>query len=66
MSCFDAGSPGRFFAVNELKVVVAYILLHYDLKLAGDGTRPKNVYLARNILPDPTGKVLFRKRKRKS
>ena len=52
--------------MNELKVVVAYILLHYDLKLAGDGTRPKNVYLARNILPDPTGKVLFRKRKRKS
>ena len=65
-SCLDAGSPGRFFAVNELKVVVAYILLHYDLKPAGDGTRPKNVYLARNILPDPTGKVLFRKRKRKS
>nr|VWO97080.1 Uncharacterized protein [Ganoderma boninense] len=58
--------PGRFFAVNELKTVVTYILLHYDLKLAGDGTRPKNVYLARNILPDPSGKVLFRKRKRKS
>ncbi|KAI1791206.1 cytochrome P450 [Ganoderma leucocontextum] len=57
--------PGRFFAVNELKTVVAYILLHYDLKLGGDGTRPKNVYLARNILPDPSGKVLFRKRKRR-
>ncbi len=52
--------------MNELKAVVAYILLHYDLKLPGDGTRPKNVYTARGILPDPSAKVLFRKRKRKS
>ena len=59
-------SPGRFFAANELKTIVAYILIHYDLKLPGEGLRPQNLYLARNILPDPSGKVLFRRRKRKS
>ena len=52
--------------MNELKTIVAYILIHYDLKLPGGGLRPQNLYLARNILPDPRGKVLFRRRKRKS
>ena len=25
-------SPGRFFAANELKCLMGYILLHYDIK----------------------------------
>lgn len=28
--------PGRFFAANQVKIIVAELLLGYDLKLAGD------------------------------
>lgn len=55
-------SPGRFFAANELKSLLAFIVLNYDLKLGGDGQRPRNIYWALNVIPAPKGKVLFRRR----
>ena len=56
-------SPGRFFAANELKAMLAYIVLNYDLKLtSADATRPANVYFANTVLPNQTGQVMFRKR----
>ena len=55
-------SPGRFFAANELKAILAYIILNYDLKLGGDGKRPANIYYANGIIPAVGGQVLFRKR----
>ncbi|EJF57560.1 cytochrome P450 [Dichomitus squalens LYAD-421 SS1] len=59
--------PGRFFAANEMKAIMAYIIFHYDLKIPGDGSRPKNLYHGlTHVLPDPNGKVLFRRRKRES
>ncbi|KAH9923124.1 cytochrome P450 [Epithele typhae] len=55
--------PGRFFASNELKVLIAYILLHYDFKLAGGATtRPENLYIDDSVVPNPTVEVMFRKR----
>ncbi|KZT72300.1 cytochrome P450 [Daedalea quercina L-15889] len=36
--------PGRSFAANELKVMMAYILLHYDIKLEGNGRRPEHQF----------------------
>ncbi|KAH9914911.1 cytochrome P450 [Epithele typhae] len=54
--------PGRFFAANELKALVAFLVLHYDMKIPGDGPRPSDVYFAEHVLPDPTARVLFRKR----
>ncbi|KAI1792290.1 cytochrome P450 [Ganoderma leucocontextum] len=54
--------PGRFFAASELKALLAYIVLNYDLKLGGDGKRPANIYYGTNVVPSVTGKVLFRKR----
>ena len=45
-------SPGRFFAVNEVKIFFAYILLNYDFKLPGDSTEvPKGVPGGRPIRP---------------
>ena len=41
---------------------MAYIVVNYDLKIGGDGKRPANVYFAENMIPDPKGKILFRKR----
>ncbi|KAH9919404.1 cytochrome P450 [Fomitopsis serialis] len=34
--------PGRFFAVNELKVMMVYTLLHYDVKFEDGQPRPDN------------------------
>ncbi|KAI3320182.1 cytochrome P450 [Xylariaceae sp. AK1471] len=54
--------PGRFFASNQIKIILAYILSHYDFKFE-DGVvgRPKNIMFEVNVLADPTIKVLFRK-----
>lgn len=53
-------SPGRFFAINEIKVVLAFLLLRYDFKV--DGIRPPNSEDRGQTVPDYTGKVLFRRR----
>ncbi|RPD64678.1 cytochrome P450 [Lentinus tigrinus ALCF2SS1-7] len=53
--------PGRFFAANELKAMLAYIVLNYDFKLE-DGVRPPNVYTGFTILPPMDKQVMFRKR----
>ena len=55
-------SPGRFFAANELKAMLAFIVLNYDLKLGGDGKRPPNLYFAQSVIPALDGQVMFRKR----
>ena len=41
--------------------MLAFIVLNYDLKLAGDGSRPENMYYEQNVIP-PAGKILFKKR----
>ena len=55
-------SPGRFFAANELKCMMAYVLLNYDFKFE-DGTvgKPKNVEIFGNFSPNRTANLLFRK-----
>ncbi|KAI0329481.1 cytochrome P450 [Cubamyces sp. BRFM 1775] len=54
--------PGRFFAANELKAMLAYLVLNFDMKLEGDAKRPENVYWGPTVVPSPTAHVLFRKR----
>ncbi|KAI0334068.1 cytochrome P450 [Cubamyces sp. BRFM 1775] len=54
--------PGRFFAATELKAMLAYIVLNYDIKFDGDGQRPGNVYWGPIVFPAPSARVLFRKR----
>lgn len=55
-------SPGRFFASNELKALLAFVVLNYDVKLEKDGVRPPDEYFGNSIIPNRTAKVLFRKR----
>jgi cytochrome P450 len=54
--------PGRFFASNQIKIILAYMLSHYDFMFE-DGVvgRPKNIMFEVNVLADPTVKVLFKK-----
>ncbi|KAF9468818.1 cytochrome P450 [Collybia nuda] len=53
--------PGRFFAVNELKAMLAYVLLKYDVKVE-DGKRPKDAWFGRMSMPNLTASVMFRRR----
>ncbi|PIL27965.1 cytochrome P450 [Ganoderma sinense ZZ0214-1] len=55
--------PGRYFADNVLKAVLAHLILKYDMKLGGDGVRPADVFIAMGVLPAPQSRVLFRPRK---
>ena len=55
-------SPGRFFAANELKAMLGYIVLNFDVKLEGDGKRPENVHRGPTVVPSPSARVFFRKR----
>ena len=54
-------SPGRFFAVNELKALMSHVLLNFDVKI---DKFPTPVWIAENQLPNQSSKVLFRKRVR--
>ncbi|EMD42273.1 hypothetical protein CERSUDRAFT_79864 [Gelatoporia subvermispora B] len=56
--------PGRFFAVNELKAMLAYIVLNYDLRFEHQGVRPESKWFATAIVPDSKVKVLFRSRQK--
>ena len=55
-------SPGRFFAANELKALLAFLVVNYDFKFVGGGPRPENIYISENVVPDPTVQLMFRKR----
>ncbi|TFK70908.1 cytochrome P450 [Pluteus cervinus] len=54
--------PGRFFAVDELKAMLAYILLNYDVKLAEGEGPPEPMWFGANRIPNRKAHVLFRKR----
>lgn len=60
---FSMVSPGRFFAANELKAILAYIIMNYDFKLEGDSTNvPDGHWFAGMYSPNQFAKVEFRKR----
>jgi len=52
--------PGRFFAATELKLMLALIVMKFDVKL--EGPRPENLWFVVACMPNPKGEVLFRKR----
>ncbi|KAH9929782.1 cytochrome P450 [Fomitopsis serialis] len=58
--------PGRFFAGNELKTIIAHLVLNYDMKFEDDGPRPPNKWFAAAVIPDRSAKVYFRKRQTSS
>ncbi|KAJ7359569.1 cytochrome P450 [Mycena albidolilacea] len=53
--------PGRFFAVNEQKMLLAHILMTYDFKLK-DGKRPEDEWMAMVGAANSTAEVMFRRR----
>lgn len=52
--------PGRFFAGVQIKVVIANVLLKYDISFPpGQTERPKNLYKGGLVRPDPRQKLVF-------
>jgi len=59
--------PGRFFASNEIKVVLIELLRNWDFRLKGDldgvgGERPSNIELQMVVMPDTSVELEFRRR----
>ncbi|ETS73381.1 hypothetical protein PFICI_14986 [Pestalotiopsis fici W106-1] len=55
--------PGRFFAANELKMILSNMLLKYDIKLANGATeRYPNMEFAHMSIPDPAKELMFKRR----
>ncbi|PSN63321.1 putative cytochrome P450 [Corynespora cassiicola Philippines] len=55
--------PGRFFAVSEMKLILARFLVGYDFKFLPGKSRPRNFFLEEYILPDPRAKLMMRTRR---
>ncbi|KAI0045053.1 cytochrome P450 [Auriscalpium vulgare] len=53
--------PGRFFAANMLQLIVAHILVTYDVKFPDGQSMPSDMFLAEACFPGD-GDLLFRKR----
>ena len=54
--------PGRFFASTELKIVVAHLIMGYDFKYPEGKGRPENLNVDEFLYPDPTARLLIRRR----
>ncbi|KAH7357485.1 cytochrome P450 [Pyrenochaeta sp. MPI-SDFR-AT-0127] len=54
--------PGRFFAANEVKILICDIIQNYDIALQPGCERPPNTYDNTMVLPDRTANLLFRSR----
>ena len=55
--------PGRFLAAAQMKLLLAWILTHYDVRFPeGQKKRPENTHVDERIMPDRTQKVGFRLR----
>lgn len=53
--------PGRFFAAAELKLMLAYILLHYDFEMLSK--RPSDTWVGILRIPSPSAKIRVKRRK---
>ena len=54
--------PGRFFASNEIKAIIAYLITNYDFKFPEGQGRPPSLGFETQYLPNHEGKVLMKRR----
>lgn len=54
--------PGRFFASNEIKLMLAYLVENYEFRWKDGEGRPESAVIDWNILPDREKEVMFRRR----
>lgn len=58
----DHGCPGRFFASNELKIALCFLLLHYDWKLPATLENPTFIHIGIANLLSPLCRLSYRRR----
>ncbi|KAK0614605.1 cytochrome P450 [Immersiella caudata] len=56
--------PGRFFAANELKLILGHVVMNYDFEITGKGSRPRNKWYGLVRVPPMGVKIRIRKRAR--
>jgi cytochrome P450 len=54
--------PGRFFAAQEIKLLLSHTLLHYDIRLEEPSKVPPPTWYDRSRRPNQTARVFFRRR----
>ncbi|XXG99759.1 L-threo-3-deoxy-hexylosonate aldolase [Hypoxylon texense] len=55
--------PGRFFAASELKLMLAYLVTHYDIERLD--RRPANFWFGMNRIPPMKATIRVRRRRRR-
>ncbi|TCD64760.1 hypothetical protein EIP91_003651 [Steccherinum ochraceum] len=55
--------PGRFFAALQMKMMLAHIVMNYDVQFENGGPGPREKWNVTSLIPDRTAKVYFQKRK---
>ncbi len=56
-------SPGRFFAVNEVKALLAHVVVTYDIKFEEGKQAPRSLHIGSMRVPGKAN-AMFRKRQR--
>lgn len=52
--------PGRFMASDEIKLMVAFLVMNYEVAFENMGARPRNVTIGKFIFPDTGANVWIR------
>jgi cytochrome P450 len=55
--------PGRFFASNEIKILLAHMLMYYDWKLPDGQTKVQHIMDGVIMRPNPLQTLLFKSRR---
>ncbi|WQF84272.1 Putative cytochrome P450 [Colletotrichum destructivum] len=54
--------PGRFFAAQEIKAIMAFLLQNFDMRFTSGQSRPESMRVETQFLPDPMATVEFKRR----
>nr|A0A0E3D8P8.1 RecName: Full=Cytochrome P450 monooxygenase penQ; AltName: Full=Penitrem biosynthesis cluster protein Q [Penicillium crustosum]AGZ20192.1 cytochrome P450 monooxygenase [Penicillium crustosum] len=55
--------PGRFMAADEIRLIVAHTLFHFDIAIKNHGPRPRNTTFKKICFPDMAAEIMLRPRK---
>ncbi|KAI9253385.1 cytochrome P450 [Phascolomyces articulosus] len=59
---FGRACPGRFFALNMIKYIIAELIMHYNITLVSPNKRPKDSEYFGTLRLAPTTPLMFEKR----
>jgi cytochrome P450 len=54
--------PGRFFAVNELKVIISHLILNYEVKFEKQRDYPPPSWSGQMYVPNQEAEIMIRKK----